>query len=305
MYNLGLLLPRTELQRDFDYEIPFSTVCTDESGHKIRVFQFPQDYSLGTIQTNHGQHFSAQGDVLIPSLEPVAFWPSFQCCEQPQTLGRFRKDEIRSLWLQRNESAVDAIYRYVDGWTELTDLHAGQTNLSDKGLRDLVYLPKLVDMTLNGTLATGEGIGRLPCLKQLQVLYVGYTSKPAMLTAALKHSLNMRVLHLRSADLTDAEMKDLSKVKSLYELYIIDNPRISDRGIAEIASLPHLQMLDLDGCGVTVRCIPSLQKMPELRTVKLREKSFSDKEKQEIKDALRNVDVCFEDPSRNRIYPWE
>jgi serine/threonine protein kinase len=290
LYENQQIVERTENQRlvdDVDFKTPFSTICTDQSGRKVRVFQFPYEFSVGNIITDKNKRMAAQGDVLIPSLAPITLQVSYECCERPQLIGRFRKDEVAALILDYTQSAGDDDLAYVNNWTQLQKLSAQSVpRVSDKGLSALTNLPKLKQLILKDTKTSGVGIGGLKCLKQLNLLYAGFTSQPKKILDALKGSTEIRVLRLWATGMTDSDLKDIGSLKSLVELDISDNKRVTDLGMSYISSLPNLQVLHIQWCSLTPNCIHSLRRMPQLTSLKFSTEGWSPESKKALCEAL-------------------
>jgi len=72
-------------------------------------------------------------------------------------------------------------------------------------------------------------------------------------------------LNLSGDKVTDVTLARIKEVDTLKKLYLV-NAQITDEGIADLASLPALEVLDISGCqGVTAASAEHIKKMSKLR----------------------------------------
>jgi len=128
-------------------------------------------------------------------------------------------------------SITDKGMKIIAGFHDLRTLSLGSYNVTAEGLAQLSGLTRLKSLTLEGETITDEGLQRLAGLEALEVL------------------------HLNRTLVSDAGLESVGKLKNLRALFINDETvfsgekkRISDAGLAHLAGLDKLEILDLDGC---------------------------------------------------------
>ena len=148
----------------------------------------------------------------------------------------------------------------------------GASRISDAGVDLLVRSPSLRKLDLFGTQVTPQGVARLAKLPSLE--YLNLNTQPGLddgALAALSRLPNLKrlrlgvsrtqyytgtglaeltklehleLLHLSGPGVTDAALRQVAKLSGLRELFILNSP-MSNTGLAALASLKSLQVLDL------------------------------------------------------------
>ena len=153
------------------------------------------------------------------------------------------------------------------------------TNITDEGLRTLAMMPQLEILNLSGTQITNEGLKHLAPLVNLERLDIDntqITEEGFVHLANLKSLENLRFYkHLHSDVVTDVGAKHLSKVTSLKR--ISTDTVVTDAGVADLAKLPHLEELMLDGEGVTDESLVHIARIPNLKRLWFQSCNVSDR----------------------------
>ena len=131
-----------------------------------------------------------------------------------------------------------------------------QGNLTDESLTKLAALKSLEHLVLpnNGTftLSAVSQLNNLPSLKWLEVS--GIVQDGSGLDLSKLTSLTYLDLKMAKGDtLRDEDLSTISKLKRLehLRLYPWSSSTISDAGLAHLADLPSLEMLDVGGLNIT------------------------------------------------------
>lgn len=270
--------PEGEFLKPIDKE-RFSTVKGD-----VRTFDFgPQ--LLGTI------HWSSQPDFHPDS----AAWNAramrdtvsisahdFICLEPSVALLTQRPDSLRKFALDDQVVGLIASHKQDNlGYISKSDKQSlGDAMFFANHLKQLRYL----DLRKSeATAASLKNLG-IEDKSNLTVLKIAYSNIdaakiPEMALRRLRHfdlsevpnartvikplagSPSLQVLVLRSSALTDSDVKAISRLPSLKHLEIQHNAKVTDRGIASLLSLKHLQTLRIQKCGITPAVTDVLAKM--------------------------------------------
>jgi serine/threonine protein kinase len=154
----------------------------------------------------------------------------------------------------------------------LTELDLQDSDVTDRGLKEIGYMTLLKELNLENTKITGEGLSSLSSLKNLTDLHLNddkvsakglhyLVALPVLkdLTlnrvecdwpAALAELAQFPALQTLSLQFTRISNDDLAAMKNLKKLVSLnlDFTEISEQGIANLANHPTLQVLSLQGC---------------------------------------------------------
>ncbi len=292
-YKSGALSKRTEMERSYKQSKTFSTICLESSGQKVRVFQFPEDFCLGTIVVETSQ-VRAQGDVLLPTLKPFEFVASYKCCERPSLFSKFRDDEISDLDMRGVETASDDVLSYLSNWKQLHSLNLEVTEVTDRGLKYLDGCSNLRELILDNTEVTGGGLASFKGLKSLEKLRAGLIPDSWKVISALKNSEQILELRLWQTHLNDENIQDIGTLKNLEYLDIAGNTGITDKGLRSLSHLSKLQFIKVCGCKLTAGCIATLKTLPSLEELSVTRNQFDAVTLNKIKTALPKLKVTYE-----------
>lgn len=124
------------------------------------------------------------------------------------------------------------------------------TDVSDAGLAALGELGSLKHLDLSGTKISDGGLKHLAKLEQLESLSLESTKVTEQGLAYLEPLQSLESLRLYTGSpTTDVGAEHLAKLKSLRQLS--DRLVITDKGVAQLATLPHLERLMLSGATIT------------------------------------------------------
>jgi len=166
--------------------------------------------------------------------------------------------------------------------------------VTDAGLRHLAGLDRLVELNVNWTGVTAEGVVRLVkgrlMMERLEIAGVPFRDEdlaamrgvPDLRTLSLRGTLitdeglaqlrrfeKLRSLSLMSTGVGDAGLKHLESLTALDDLDL-DRTAITDAGLAHLGGLRHLQRLQMAHTAVTDAGLAKLQSLSGLRELNLR-----------------------------------
>ncbi|HEX7379707.1 MAG TPA: hypothetical protein VF278_21465 [Pirellulales bacterium] len=144
--------------------------------------------------------------------------------------------------------------------------YSSRVNLTNEGLKPIGKLVNLTRLNLSGTRITGEGLAHLYGLTKLKALDLEATqiSESDLFFLEPLKSLEWLSLYAENGS-TDVAAERLARLKSLRHLHA--HFRVSEEGVAWLASLPRLENLAFNGPGVTDDCAESIAKMASLKKV--------------------------------------
>ena len=162
---------------------------------------------------------------------------------------------------------------------EVVELNLAASNVGDDDLKELVKLPKIKILSLNGTKVTDKGIERLEQLKNLVELDLSLTATDGSSLKKCKSlrklslggtkatdgsvkgvtGLNLCELDLSYTDLSDQGVKELERMRSLDRL-VLEGTKLTDKGLARLATFSNLKEITVGFTEVTKEVADALQK---------------------------------------------
>jgi len=164
---------------------------------------------------------------------------------------------------------TDAGLSHLPGVTSLKNLYLAKSpSITDAGLAHLSHIPTLEMVNLSGNRnITDKGIAylnKLPALKNLSVNRCKLTDEAVSHLSQVK---TLEYLDLPSHDISDRGLADIATLPKLQELHVGGD--ISDAGIAHLAKLTNLEELEIDGKDISDEGIRQIAKLPNLTKLNL------------------------------------
>jgi hypothetical protein len=159
---------------------------------------------------------------------------------------------------------------------------AGQTEITDEGVRELKELIKLQRLYLKWIKVTDAGVKELRNLTNLRELTFQDNDKITdTALETIKDFPKLEVLCLFHTKVTDAGLKHLSGLQQLQLLHLGDT-EVTDEGMKALRALPNLRRLDLGGTRVTDRGMEELVELPQLERLSIYRTKVTDKGLKEL-----------------------
>ncbi|MBN1974168.1 MAG: hypothetical protein JW787_11050 [Sedimentisphaerales bacterium] len=248
--------------------VEFAKIQQVETQTKERVLHFPKDHSIGQISIQNEKPVGeinsffywtegdrdwesfaqAKGDVKIPIGKRIGLIISKADTSSLSALSKLNPDDLYMLAISGSYPS-DQVQRPIP---------------DDKCIAYINHLTGLKDLQLNYTAITAKGFGTLSNLKSLEYLTL-------------------------SGDITDESLEVISQLRTLKGLYLynpnlIDN-RLTDKGLAYLASLSSLEELRVDSNQFTNAGLAHVAKLTSLRYLMLYGKNFTDAGMEYLKDS--------------------
>lgn len=131
------------------------------------------------------------------------------------------------------------------------------SNISDRGIEVLHKAPHMAVLELSHTNVTGASLRVIGGLKELEGLFLRYVVVMDDDLIHLKGS-DLRVLDLAGTLVTDAGLQHLLAVPELEHLFL-DDAAVTDRGLAIVQKMANLRSLRVRGTAVTAQGVLALK----------------------------------------------
>jgi hypothetical protein len=154
---------------------------------------------------------------------------------------------------------------------ELRRLNLWGTAVTDDALVHLAKMRELRVLFLNFTSLSGVGIAPLlERLPHLEVFQIGHLKSADEAAKVLSQSGALKTLMItHSSDFTDQGLMYLGKIKTLEELDIVANSKVTSAGLADLAGLPHLVSLRLQKSSLSDEGAAFLSQMQQLTRLEI------------------------------------
>jgi len=241
-----------------------------------RVLVFPKDYSLGELMispnssTDEEDSLSgaAKGTIVVPAGKFVTFIPAHRFYQNPAIIDTIPPDAVDRLGILAASLADE------------------EDGLCDRALSHIAHLKGVLDLKLDRSDASDEGVAHardLPNLQKISASQCAFGGKCFKEFAGHKHLRYLRLpscpirdentqyfsalpclqhLNLCHTSISDEGVRGLADCKSLIELDLSDNPKITDRSIKTLLNLKTLRVLNLAGTSMTNKAALQLKALP-------------------------------------------
>jgi serine/threonine protein kinase len=268
---------------------PYSTKLKQDNEASIS-FDFPTDFTIGTIQRNQDDKVSALGNRVYKLSDDLTYEPDLAVGKYPQYCQRFQPGDLKGLTISPSSDSPSVVKAVscIKGIQFLTIKAC--SNLKDDCIPELSKLDTITYLNADDSGFTGKGLARLPYIKRLKHLsYVAGTDGES-LCRAVAGSNALRTLDLDEVALTPASFDALATIPNLKRLHL-RGTKMSNHDLRMLASLPHLKNLFAPYCGITPAQIEVLKTFPALKELEVSSRVLSDWDLKRIQQALPGVAV--------------
>lgn len=205
-------------------------------------------------------------------------------------------DQITNLCLASLDVG-DKDIKYLRNFRRLTKLDISSTDITDKGLAQLVTMfPSVQNLSLARTRITAKS---MPVIARgwkssYKLVLSGIKLGPNSLSS-LKEMKQLRHLDLDMADVADIDLITAGKLMELEELDLSGNPRVTNKGVSYLTNLKNMSRLDLMDTSITAECAKYIAQLPRLKKLRVRAAKFKKSDLDQFRAAVRHGKV--EDPA--------
>jgi len=216
----------------------------------------------------------ARGKVKLPKnvLFEVVLMP--EALDHMESIEQFAALPVKNM-IAAKLDFTDEHLRHLRNFKGLTHLNLDETLITDRSLSIIGTFADLMALRLSVTDVTGSNFEALSKLTSLLSLNIRGISLKAGSLAKLKGALT----HLTDLDLSKVNFgkEDAAALVSAPELKMLDlagNKRFDDSCVVFLAGMKHLKSLNITDTSVTDKSLPGLSKLPKLKTITVRARTF-------------------------------
>jgi internalin A len=194
-----------------------------------------------------------------------------------------------------NSQIIDRQFEQIIRLPKLDSLSLDGCNITNEMLARISNIknlqPKLRLLSLENTKITDKGLGYLNNFKKLKWLYLDQSDITDDGILHLKGLSELNLLSLKETKITDSGLMALKYFPKIYELRLRQT-KITDAGIVHLKSLPHLEILDLGETDITDEGLKDLDNIINLGDLAIDHTKVTDKGLTYIK-GLTNLRSIF------------
>lgn len=171
----------------------------------------------------------------------------------------------------------DADLKQYRGRNDVTELDLVASDITDKGIDDIVGLPLRV-LRMEATKVTDVSLKKISGISTLQVFTCGNNgSITADGIKVLEKLPRLRIVSFTETNLTDADMAKLACLKSLEELSMGSMRFMNGDGLIHLKTLPSLRFLKLANNNLSDKALKNISELRTLRELDLRKCRINDR----------------------------
>ncbi len=250
---------------------------------KFITVTFPSDKSLAQLmvydfdEVNHQSisrrtRIVAQGNVRIPANSSIVMILNFDGLEHLKSLEQLG-DQVEEFSASKLE-VEDKHMPHLKKFPRIRRLNLNDALITDKSLPIIGSLKELIDLRLSNTDVTGTGFGALTGLPLRIVNLSGISLKPGTLSKIKSLPEKLIELNVSKTGCTAIAMPFIGQCIKLTNLDISGNKQIGDGSIKDLSKLTKLKTLQLQDTSITEKSLPQLAKLPLLKKLIVRSRSF-------------------------------
>jgi hypothetical protein len=243
-----------------------------DHGQAVKVFTFPEKFSLGTIRWSNGRqrgHFTAKGTKKIPLCRSVKLEADLAVQAYPELLMLFRPDDINWLAIEGVEHRNPLLAKSIVHLSSLNDLEIRHSELTDSDLKILEQLKNLTMLRLCGNTMNEVALANSSVLKHLKTIQIETIKEPSVLLESLLKHNQLFNLDIRHMNLQSTDFVTISKMSTL-KLLTIKGTNVKDEDLKALTRLTNLTLLNVDfSNNLTTQSVTSLCKFTKLNTIML------------------------------------
>jgi len=187
-----------------------------------------------------------------------------------------RLPKLRAVDIRGNFKVGNGGLRTLSALPALRNLQHRSPSVTDDGIRFLTEAKAMTDLLIQDFAISGQSGQYLRQMEKLTSLIIfrceNFDSSGVLELKGLK----LNRLTLRGLPVDNSAMDVFSELTTLKRLYLHELPSISDAGMANLAHLKDLEILDIWEIPVTDKSLEVIEKLPALTTLELRSTNITD-----------------------------
>ncbi len=276
-----------KLKQTFATMLPFSRGLVGLPGHQGRVFQFPKDYSVGSIGMQRRQYIRAQDTVTLPANEPpflkIDFGTGVVVEQMPEILRKFDAGDICGV--EFNSLNWAACARQMYDWNRLDTLIFDKSQLKANDIPVIDTLTNLKSLQLEKSEFNVPALARLRILRQLKDLVLSGSASEEPILKAIAGSQQLRVFSACEWPCSALGLSYLAQCPNLKDIYLTATD-LRDQDIMQLEKMPHLRLIHFRKTKLTPRCIPYLRRLHSLKKLYLKDLKWPERDRVQLQQAI-------------------
>ncbi len=283
--------------------------CLMNQGN-MRVFKFPRYgdmgyFSLGGEMTDR---LPCKGQVVVSTGKTI-FHAGAEFLNEPKLFKRFRRGDIVGVALDSTGDGWSAKdLPYFDHLNDISVLVISKGDFDGRIMKELEKFQRLTHLDVSYTEISGRDLAASSLVRHLDSLTASeIIGMPEFFraAAALGDKCHIKDMRLKNCKLTDADLKEVAKIKSLVSLGLRQN-NISGSGLSYLATLPQLRYLELRDNKIEKKYFDSFSAFPLLHQLDFTDVALSPADRERLsrgKGHTIKVVYCKPDTALENLGP--
>ncbi len=270
---------------------PYSHKKTLANGQVQTVFQFPSDFSIGSLifsPAERGKEVAnAQGLQLVPLRAEVRFEADEIVGAQPKLLSYFQPDNLVQLKIPKSVESSPELFVNIGRLSSVTHLELADKDLQKSDLESLEKLPHLISLNIGRCRIDGNILAHSPLVRRVFDLNLHGLANVSPVIDAL--GKNIQFLVLNKCKLSADDLRKVARLPNLTRLYLTGCD-IKDDDLAVLAKMKKLEILDIGSCdNLTEGCLATVKTLPKLQRLNLPIQFKNDEVQADLKKQYPNL----------------
>lgn len=224
----------------------------DRSNNKFELYDFPSDFSVGTYSfddpyVKYKREGEAQGAISVPIGVRLNLQTSAAVSRYPDLLRYFRPNDIRYLLIGQMDTLDSKMAPNIQRLTGVYNLAMNGAPLVDSDLIWLEKMPQLGCLNISNSKITAAALAKSLLLPRLLGLSAQHVVNIAPVLKVLADTGRIGDLDIAYTKADGASIDQIVKMSNLWHLDL-RGANITDADLRKLTRLPKLQSLDIRAC---------------------------------------------------------
>jgi serine/threonine protein kinase len=230
------------------------------------IWHFPRNQVVGNIGVyGSGKSFPTYGDVTLPNL-PLTLTANEELVKQPNIIRAVDRGDIFGLQFEgRVTDITDEQLTAFTPFRNLSSLDLIATSITGNSIDTINKFPNLCCLKVNSSEIKGSDLTRLKNLNKLKFLGACNLEEIKPLLPYIARARQLTKLHLRGDGLIDDDLSYIGQCKTLHDLSLGKNSKLTHVGLAKLTSLKQLDTLDLERVPLNKASVEVLRQFKKLK----------------------------------------